>query len=87
MNKHSHVSSENGVLLLYKGNNHKHIFNLHEEVEHERNEFFRPNYRFYRNFGFVSNESEVIFSKSGFGLTEAEIGFQNSAKNEFLTNF
>ena len=50
-------------------------------------EFFRPNYRFPRNFGFVSNESELRFSKSGFGLTKAEIGFKNSLKNEFLTNF
>ena len=56
-------------------------------IEHEGKEFFRSNYRFSRNFGFVSNESELRFSNSGFGLTEAEIGFQNSVKNEFLTNF
>ena len=27
------------------------------------------------------------FSKSGFGLTKAEIGFKNSVKTEFLTNY
>ena len=57
------------------------------KLEHERNEFFRPNYRFYRNSGFVSNESEVRFSKSGFGLIEAEMGFPNSVKNELYYTY